>query len=893
MPGEGGASQGGRRVAEGRGERAQSLAPALLHRVEWCAGLTTRRPHGARLGHGHIHNPTPTPASSIASPPPASSTPPRNMLNWDAQTHMPRRRRLGPGRADGGAHRGLRRPDRLARRRRRARPRPRRWPTRWSRRARRPRRDAPHAMRTPPPCRRSCWRPRAAPRRRCRRSGGAAKPENDWAAFEPGFAEVLAPHPRDRPGQGRGAGDDALRRPDRRLRPRRRRGDDRPDLRRAGGLPAGRSSPRCASARRRWPDADPVRRRRRSSSRRRCRTSWRSPSATTRTHFRIDAAPHPFSVPHSPGDVRFTTRYDVDNPQFAIARHAARGGARDVRVQPAARLRLPARRHGARDDGAREPVAVAGEDGGPQPRVPRLAGAADGRRPSAAMPARWSLANVLNAWRRLDDGFIRVEADELSYPLHVILRYRLEQALIAGDLLPRRRAGRLGRAVRRSCSAARPPDLAHGCLQDIHWAAGLIGYFPNYAMGSMLAAQLFERANADDPEILPALGRGDFKPYFAWVKPRVHERASLVDFAALVARRHRRAAERRRLQAPRQEALPGGGRALEPGRSAARFSRPPSRPRSVRSSSARRPGASWPSPGAAAAAGSGCGAQPVRVMISKVAATRPSARRSARRRSRRRGPARRGSAAGRAPSTSTLVSPMARRSADQRQRVVVAHGDPVDVGHRQGEAGALQQAGGVEGVGERRDARAGAAAHLELGRRSAPGAARSGSRRRGSRRGTGRPASAPGGSGSARPTKSLAQCSASDETTRSRLAAANGSRSSSATHARRRPARQHRAGEGRSRPAAPTLAAASLRPAPRAKAPSRAPRSTASGKLAHDRLQPLDEVLGRAALQEVAARSRAAARSRRRRCRARSKRRGGPLMAAESYSERRSCQAEP
>jgi carboxypeptidase Taq len=61
-----------------------------------------------------------------------------------------------------------------------------------------------------------------------------------------------------------------------------------------------------------------------------------------------------------------------------------------------------------------------------------------------------------------------------------------------------------------------------------------MGYFPNYAMGSMLAAQLFERAVADAPEILPALGRGDFQPYFAWVKPRIHERASLVPFAELV-----------------------------------------------------------------------------------------------------------------------------------------------------------------------------------------------------------------------------------------------------------------------------------------------------------------------------------------------------------------------
>jgi len=143
------------------------------------------------------------------------------------------------------------------------------------------------------------------------------------------------------------------------------------------------------------------------------------------------------------------------------------------------------------------------------------------------------VANVLNAWRRLEDGYIRVEADELSYPLHVILRYRLEQALIAGDLLPADVPGAWNELFTKLFGRA-PPDLAHGCLQDIHWSAGLVGYFPNYAMGEMLAAQLFERANAESPDILPALADGDFKPYFAWVKPRVHERASLTDFATLV-----------------------------------------------------------------------------------------------------------------------------------------------------------------------------------------------------------------------------------------------------------------------------------------------------------------------------------------------------------------------
>jgi carboxypeptidase Taq len=148
-------------------------------------------------------------------------------------------------------------------------------------------------------------------------------------------------------------------------------------------------------------------------------------------------------------------------------------------------------------------------------------------------PAQWSNANVLNIWRRLDDGFIRVEADELSYPLHVILRYRLEKALLAGDLKVADIPGAWSELFEKLLGRT-PPDHAHGCLQDIHWSAGLFGYFPNYAMGSMLAAQFFERATADEPAILEGIGRGDFGPYFAWVKPRVHERASLVSFETLV-----------------------------------------------------------------------------------------------------------------------------------------------------------------------------------------------------------------------------------------------------------------------------------------------------------------------------------------------------------------------
>jgi carboxypeptidase Taq len=230
--------------------------------------------------------------------------------------------------------------------------------------------------------------------------------------------------------------------------------------------------------------------------------------------------------------VRFTTRYDVDDVRFSIMAtlHEA-GHAMYENNLP----RTFAFRPGgmARGMSVHESQSLSLEMIAGRSReflswlAPLMAETLGG----AAEP--YGASNVLNATRRLDDDYIRVSADELSYPLHVIMRYRLEKALIADDL----KVGDLPGAwddLFETLLGRRPPDVARGCLQDIHWSAGLVGYFPNYAMGALLVAQLFERAAADDPQILPALARGDFGPYFAWVRPRVHERASLASFSDLV-----------------------------------------------------------------------------------------------------------------------------------------------------------------------------------------------------------------------------------------------------------------------------------------------------------------------------------------------------------------------
>jgi carboxypeptidase Taq len=247
---------------------------------------------------------------------------------------------------------------------------------------------------------------------------------------------------------------------------------------------------------------------------------------------RIDIAPHPFSMPHSPGDVRFTTRYNTQDFRYATMATMHEAGHSMYELNLPRTLAFSpvgfARGMSAHESQSLMLEMMAGRS---REFIGHFAGLLHDYLGGDA--AGWAPVNLLNYMRRVDDDYIRVEADEISYPLHVILRYRLERALLSGDLavddIPGAWNDLFGKLFGRV-----PPDDARGCLQDIHWAAGLFGYFPNYALGESLGAQLYERAIADDPAILPAMARGDFKPYFAWVKPRIHEQASLKPFDEIV-----------------------------------------------------------------------------------------------------------------------------------------------------------------------------------------------------------------------------------------------------------------------------------------------------------------------------------------------------------------------
>lgn len=130
--------------------------------------------------------------------------------------------------------------------------------------------------------------------------------------------------------------------------------------------------------------------------------------------------------------------------------------------------------------------------------------------------------DVYRALNRVQPSLIRVEADECTYNLHVILRYEIERGLIEGDLTVGDVPALWNEKVKQYLGIDVPDD-AHGCLQDIHWSHGSMGYFPTYALGNLYAAQLFEKVLEDVPRLLEHVEQGEFAPLLAWLRTNVHQ----------------------------------------------------------------------------------------------------------------------------------------------------------------------------------------------------------------------------------------------------------------------------------------------------------------------------------------------------------------------------------
>jgi carboxypeptidase Taq len=138
-----------------------------------------------------------------------------------------------------------------------------------------------------------------------------------------------------------------------------------------------------------------------------------------------------------------------------------------------------------------------------------------------------------HAINHVEPSLIRVEADEVTYNLHILVRFELERELLSGDLPTADLPSAWNRKYE-DYLGVRPDNDANGCLQDIHWSAGLFGYFPTYTLGNIFAAQLFARANAELGHLEDLFGRGDFAPLLSWLREKVHRQGQRYQSSQLV-----------------------------------------------------------------------------------------------------------------------------------------------------------------------------------------------------------------------------------------------------------------------------------------------------------------------------------------------------------------------
>lgn len=241
---------------------------------------------------------------------------------------------------------------------------------------------------------------------------------------------------------------------------------------------------------------------------------------------RLDVSLHPFCG-GATGDVRITTRYDEGNFIRALmgVLHET-GHALYEQGRPSAWRRQPV--GAARGMTLHESQSLLIEMQAGRTRefiaflAPLVRDAFGGDGPA------WEAENLYRLTTKVEPGFIRVDADEVTYPAHVLVRYDVEKALIAGELEIGDLPGAFNEGVR-ALLGLDVPDDRRGCLQDIHWPGGAWGYFPTYTLGAMAAAQLFEAACRTEPDIPPLLAKGDFGALRAWLNENVHAKGSLLE----------------------------------------------------------------------------------------------------------------------------------------------------------------------------------------------------------------------------------------------------------------------------------------------------------------------------------------------------------------------------
>jgi carboxypeptidase Taq len=236
--------------------------------------------------------------------------------------------------------------------------------------------------------------------------------------------------------------------------------------------------------------------------------------------WRFDPTAHPFASNTSLGDIRLTTRYYTDNlaPALFGSMHECGHGLYEHGISPALE-RTPLCR--GTSLGMHESQSRLWENLVGRSRAAWTCFLPELRETFPEQFRDVDLETFYRAINKVQPGLIRVDADELTYGLHVVLRFELEQEMLSGALrleeLPDAWDARM-----KAYLGVDVPDAARGALQDVHWSLGYVGYFPTYVIGSIVSAQIWEKALAAMPDLPAQFERGEFLSLREWLRENLH-----------------------------------------------------------------------------------------------------------------------------------------------------------------------------------------------------------------------------------------------------------------------------------------------------------------------------------------------------------------------------------
>lgn len=244
-------------------------------------------------------------------------------------------------------------------------------------------------------------------------------------------------------------------------------------------------------------------------------------------HGRLDVTTHPFCSGLGPGDTRLTTRYRDQAFTDALysSMHEAGHGLYEQGLPKGSRFGQPLGESislGIHESQSRMWENFVGRSREfwhwLWPHAKAITGGGDpGKSPLSGFHEK----DIYAATNLVRPSLIRVEADEATYNLHVLVRFELERALISGELKVKDLPGEWNARYKKYLGIDVPDDK-RGCLQDVHWSFGLIGYFPTYTLGNLYAAQFWETIHRQNPALSEQMASGDFSKLKAWLNTNIH-----------------------------------------------------------------------------------------------------------------------------------------------------------------------------------------------------------------------------------------------------------------------------------------------------------------------------------------------------------------------------------